>query len=241
MTCMTATPEPPAARTDRGRVRDHNEDSYLLQWPVALVADGLGGHPGGEDASRVAVEVAGDVLASEPPSTETLVTAWEAAHRAVAEEGAASGRVGMATTLVGGVLSPDGSTLYLANVGDSRAYHLTGAGLRQLTVDDNEAQELVRYGVLTREQARVHPARFWLSQSVGRGDVQVRTQAVPVAGGRLLLCSDGLLELDDVRVEALLRAAPDPRAAVDALVETVLAETPAADNITVLVADLPAR
>jgi PPM family protein phosphatase len=231
------------ARTHRGHVREGNEDAYALEPPVLLVADGLGGHPGGEDASRVAAHTAAafltDAVAQGTPGEETLVKAWRAADAAVREEAGDSGRPGMGTTMVGGLVSADGETLYLANVGDSRAYLLGEEGLRLVTEDDNEAAEMVRRGLLTRDQARSHPGRFWLSQAVGFGTVEVRTQTLPCRGERLLLCSDGLLELPESRVEALLRDAASPQEAADALVDTVLGETEASDNVTVVVADLP--
>lgn len=227
------------ARTDRGHVRAGNEDCYALEPPLMLVADGLGGHPGGADASRIAVHTAAAVLTKEPAGVPALCQAWEAADSAIQDEAANSGRPGMGTTLVGGVLSPDGGTLYLANVGDSRAYVLDSAGLRQLTEDDNEAAEMVRRGALTREQARLHPGRFWISQALGLGPVDVRTQTLPTRGERLLLCSDGLLDLPDERVGTLLAEADTPRQAADRLVDAVLNDTEASDNVTVLVADLP--
>lgn len=238
------TPEWTAhARTDRGHMRERNEDAFALEGPVALVADGLGGHPGGEDASRVAVHAAArhlaDAAEKETLDEDTLVEAWREADAAVRAEAQDSGRPGMGTTLVGGLVSPDGQTLHLANVGDSRAYLLDDEGLHLVTEDDNEAAEMVRRGLLTRDQARSHPGRFWLSQAIGFGTVEVRAQTLPCRGERLLLCSDGLLELPEDRVEALLRDAATPEQAVDALVDIVLGETQASDNVTVLVADLP--
>lgn len=228
-----------AARTDVGRLRENNEDAYALNPPVLLVADGLGGHPGGEDASRIAAHTAADVLAGEAPGESALRRAWLAADEAIQEEAAESGRPGMGTTMVGGVVAADDSAFYLANVGDSRAYVLTDDGLRQLTDDDNEAAEMVRRGVITRDEARLHPGRFWLSQALGLGGVVVRTQVVPTQGQRLLLCTDGLLELDDAQVAKILQDAGSPQDAVDALVEAVLTTTEASDNVTVLVADMP--
>lgn len=228
-----------AARTDVGHLRASNEDAYALEPPVLLVADGLGGHPGGEDASRIGTHTAAASLGRSTPGEDALREAWLAADKAIQDEGSDSGRPGMATTLVGGVVAQDGSRLFLANVGDSRAYVLTDSGLRQLTEDDNEAAEMVRRGAISRDEARIHPARFWLSQALGLGSVEVRTQVVPTQGQRLLLCTDGLLELDDAQVGKILQDSPTPQEAVDALVDAVLTTTEASDNVTVLVADLP--
>ncbi|MGH8868565.1 MAG: PP2C family protein-serine/threonine phosphatase [Actinomycetes bacterium] len=235
------TPEWTAyARTDRGRVRERNEDAYVLEPPVLLVADGLGGHPGGDDASRVGSHTAALVLSKEPPGEDALREAFLAADRAVRDEAEESARPGMGTTLVGGVVSVENGTLYLANVGDSRAYLLDDDALHLVTEDDNEAAEMVRRRLITRDAARTHPGRFWLSQALGIGTIEVRTQAQPLRGQRLLLCSDGLLELSEERVESVLRESGSPEEASGALVDAVLEGTAASDNVTVLVADLPA-
>ncbi len=232
---MKSTPF--AAVTHVGQVRTNNEDAWGCRHELWVVADGMGGHAGGEVASRLAVDT---VLAGLDGATRheaTIIGAYGDAHRAVLD--AADGDLaGMGTTLV--LAGRDGSDVLVANVGDSRAYLLTGAGLSQLTTDDNEAELLSARGAITAEQARVHPGQYILTASLGgwNGPAPVpvvQRLAEPV--GRLMLCSDGLNgELDDAQIAAgLLEGTPDQ--AAHRLVEAAVAAG-GRDNVTVLVVDL---
>ncbi len=234
-----------AGLTDVGRVREQNEDAFVLADNVWVVADGLGGHAGGEVASDIAARTAADVLLAGRGSghghgpEQLMVKAFEDAHAAV--QAAAAQETGlddMGTTLVAGYRDDDGG-LHLGSVGDSRAYRLTGTGLEQLTTDDNEAEELVAAGVITRAQARVHPGQFSLTKALLAYDLEppVPRIASIYGPGRLLLCSDGLMaELDDQQISRLL-AAGAPADAAASLVQATL-EAGASDNVTVVVVDL---
>ena len=223
-----------AVRTHVGHVRDGNEDAHVVSETAWVVADGLGGHHGGEVASRLAAQAAHEVLAGSGDAAE----AFRAASTAVT--GGADGDASLArmgTTLVVAVL--DGDAVTVGGVGDSRVYWLDGAGLRQVTVDDNEAERLAAAGVITREQARTHPGQFVLTRCLLAGDTDPPLpQTVSLPGhGRLLLCTDGLTsEVDDPDVATLLGSGSVGEAA-DALVAAAL-DAGGSDNVTVVVVDL---
>ncbi len=232
-----------AGLTHVGWVRKQNEDAFVLADKVWVVADGLGGHAGGEVASDIAARTAAAVLlagrgAARGPE-HLLIKAFEDAHAAV--QAAAAQETGlddMGTTLVAGYRDDDGG-VHLGSVGDSRAYRLTGTGLEQLTTDDNEAEELVAAGLITRAQARVHPGQFSLTKALLAYELEPPVpQVVSIYGpGRLLLCSDGLMaELDDEQIGRLL-AAGAPADSAAALVQATL-EAGASDNVTIVVVDL---
>ena len=226
-----------AGATDVGLVRSNNEDSYVIVDDVWIVADGLGGHAGGEIASRFAVQAAAHALTE---GGADLVGAVTLAHEAIAHALREHPELaGMGTTLVVAQRDAQGD-VRIANVGDSRAYLLANGELVQLTVDDNHAQELVDRGELTPEQARVHPGQYWISKALGLGDREPPTPKItelPVASGRLLLCTDGLnSEVTDTQIAELL-AEGDPADACDALVAAALLAG-GRDNVTVVVVDI---
>lgn len=228
------------ASSHRGARRKLNEDSYLASPSAFFVADGMGGHEAGEVASAMAID------ALRPLSWLNVVTAQDVrdrlhvAHDDVSGIAAPEGR-GAGTTLTGVVVSEqDGLPYWLvANVGDSRTYHLVDGRLEQISVDHSEVQELVDAGALTPAQAAHHPRRHVVTRALGAA---ARPDAdywyLPLStGDRLLVCSDGLTtELDDDRIAALLVAHTEPQGAADALVQAALAAG-GRDNITVLVVD----
>lgn len=228
-----------AARTHLGHVRSNNEDSHVATGSVWVVADGLGGHHGGEVASEVGARAAAEVLADADDVAGAADLAVSTAHRAITDRAAGDdGLTRMGTTLVTAALATD-RVVHVASVGDSRAYWLDGAGLRQVTVDDNEAEQLAAAGVLTREQARTHPGQYVLTSSLIAGDEpSPRPQTYALEGsGRLLLCTDGLTsEVDDPDVATLLGSGSVDDAA-DALVAAAL-DGGGSDNVTVVVVDL---
>jgi serine/threonine protein phosphatase PrpC len=228
-----------AARTHVGHVRTGNEDFHVVTDDAWVVADGMGGHPGGEVASELAARAAADALTAADDPSGAAEAAFAAAQRALRERaGAEPGLARMGTTLVTAVRGPDGR-LHVASAGDSRAYWLDGSGLRQVTRDDNEAEQLVAVGVLDREQARHHPGQFVLTNCLiaDHHDVEHQEHVVE-GGGRLLLCTDGLSsEVDDDEIARLL-ADGDADHAADALVQAAL-DGGGSDNVTVVVVDLP--
>jgi serine/threonine protein phosphatase PrpC len=229
-----------AARTHVGRVREGNEDAHVVTDDAWVVADGMGGHPGGEVASELAARAAADVLTGADDPSGVAEAAFTAAQQALRERaGAEPALARMGTTLVTAVRGPDGR-LHVASAGDSRAYWLDGSGLRQVTRDDNEAEQLVVAGVLDREQARHHPGQFVLTNCLIANDPapQVHQEHVVEGGGRLLLCTDGLSsEVDDGEIARLLGDG-DVDHAADALVQAAL-DGGGSDNVTVVVVDLP--
>jgi protein phosphatase len=210
-------------RSETGHVRKRNEDALLVDagGRVFAVADGMGGHPAGDVASAVAIARLRDFFqaydGSDPAGT--VVSALEEAHAAVlAEAEAEPDRRGMGSTAVVALMADEAA--WVAHVGDSRCYLLAGAdGLRQVTDD--------------------HGAGGYLTQALGL-DRGIRPDVVSVplaAGGRLLLCTDGLTNMvDDREIAAILRAGDDAQAASDALTAAAL-DAGGVDNVTVIVID----
>ena len=230
-----------AAETDRGRVRPTNQDAVLAAGTLFAVADGMGGAPGGEMASEVALQTLAERWASD--TADTLGAACRAAGLAVWERARDDADLeGAGTTLTAVAVERGGDddvTLVIANVGDSRAYLLDGAGLRQLTDDHSLVADLVRAGQVPAAEARTHPQRNILTRALGVApDIEADVVEVRApAGSRLLLCTDGLhLELDDDRIAEVLGAG-DPAAAAAALVRAADAAG-GRDNTSVVVVDL---
>ena len=229
-----------ASATDIGLVRDHNEDALLLREPLFAVADGMGGHLGGEVASSAALERLAAVF--DERGSDGLA---EAVHEANAEVFAQSVRdaevAGMGTTLTAAVLV--GTDLLLAHVGDSRAYLLHDGELRRLTEDHTLVGEMVRKGSLSERQARSHPQRSILTRALGiEPAVEVDRLSLPIGDrDRVLLCSDGLNSMiEDSEIRRILSDEGEPRAACDRLVEAANAMG-GVDNTTVVVLDFEAE
>jgi protein phosphatase len=223
------------AATDVGRVRDGNEDAYLVDDVTGLVAvaDGIGGHRAGEVASATAIEA----LRSAITSGRTLREAIEDANEAVFAKAQTDVNLrGMGTTLTVGTLVAD-NTILLGHVGDSRAYLLHDGELRQVTVDHSLVEELVQEGRLTADEAAVHPQRSIITRSIGT-DPTVDVDVYPVelnVGDRLLLCSDGLTDMvHPEEIAATLRREDDPTRASAALVDAAN-QAGGVDNITVVI------
>ena len=183
--------------TDKGRVRRLNEDYYYLpefSERFIAVADGMGGHAAGEVASFIAVKHLAASLRKAPCAGEArLLTAIEEANSAVyAAANSDVSREGMGTTLT--ALWFSGNIVYLGHVGDSRAYRLRDGKLTQLSEDHSYVEELVKSGVITREQARTHPKRNLITRCIGVFNA-IDPQIVKLdhrEADRYLLCSDGL-------------------------------------------------
>jgi protein phosphatase len=228
--------------TDVGRVRVINEDFHVESMSLFAVADGMGGHAGGEVAARTAIEALSSAFTLDS-TAEGLLGAVRAANRAVLEKSLGEPELfGMGTTLTVAALveTGEGDRLVIANVGDSRAYRLHDGALDQLTVDHSVAEELVARGELTEAEAAVHPHRHILTRALGiEGEVAVDARLlVPEEGDRYLLCSDGLSnELSPDRISGVLSATEDPQVAAASLVR-LANEHGGADNITVVVLDV---
>lgn len=235
----------PGAATDVGRVRASNQDNLLVAEADDLfaVADGMGGHQGGEEASAVAVAALRAAYRGRDDA-DGLVESVRRANSAVwqrsREDPALSG---MGTTLTAAALVrvAGEERLAVTNVGDSRAYLFRDGQLTQLTDDDSLVGEMVRKGELTEEEAAVHPNRHVLTRALGMDpdlEVGAPVEVLPRAGDRLLLCSDGLFnELGEPDITAVLRRLPDPGEAARELVARARTAG-GSDNITVVVVDV---
>jgi PPM family protein phosphatase len=224
-----------AYRSDVGRQRSANEDSYYARAPLFAVADGMGGAQAGEVASRIAAESFQPAAAREGSPEAYLRSIAEDANTRIHRLARAdSTRSGMGTTLTAALL--DGDELSVAHVGDSRAYRWRDGELKLLTSDHSLVEELRRQGRLTEEQAEGHPQRSIITRALGpEPEVAVDTMTYRARPGDVyLLCSDGLTTMiKEARIAEVLAAADGLDEAVDQLV----AEANAAggrDNITVV-------
>jgi protein phosphatase len=223
------------AATDIGQVREGNEDSYLLLDPLYAVADGMGGHRGGEVASSMAIDTIKRLFEA---GEGTLTSNVEEANREVFERSSTDAEVrGMGTTLT--AVQVEGSRVRLAHVGDSRAYVLRGGRLHMLTKDHTLVAKMVEEGEITEAEAETHPHRSVVTRALGvERTVQVDEGYLELRDGdRLLLCSDGLTGMvPHERIEALLNEIRDPQQAVDRLVR-LANEAGGIDNITAVLLD----
>jgi protein phosphatase len=245
--------------TDVGQTRSRNEDSLAIlpDLGVAVVADGMGGHPGGDVASRVAAEAATRSLAESLPGTEypkevmrsSVISAHEAIRLAVEKDPELEG---MGTTITAFALDSTRDSFVLGHVGDSRAYRFRGGELTQLTKDDTWVQERIDAEQLTPDQARRHPFAHLLTQCLGLSDIPVPH----IIGGSVqpgdiyLLCTDGLVGMlqDPELTEILARgtsangAPADPSHRLQVAQELVDAANGAGgyDNITAVLVTIEA-
>ncbi|WP_134324171.1 PP2C family protein-serine/threonine phosphatase [Cumulibacter soli] len=229
-----------AARSDRGLVRSNNQDSVFAGPRLLAVADGMGGHVGGEIASGIVISAieyldeddsGGDMLEALRGAVDT---GTEILRETVAERPELDG---MGTTLTAMLFN--GRRIGVCHVGDSRAYLFRDNELHQLTHDDTFVQALIDEGRITQEEADVHPQRSVILRALNGMDVDpdlsIREGR---AGDRYLLCSDGLSSFVSAeRIEKVLRTSEAPGPAADALVDFAL-RAGGPDNVTVIVADL---
>ncbi len=236
-----------ASRSDVGRVRSTNEDACgefenADGYRMLVVADGMGGHAGGETASRLALETLGRIFEREFGDADTLLArAFRAANDEVYRAGAADPALrGMGTTGVALLIGPRDEA-WVAHVGDSRAYRLREGRLDRITEDHTWIGEEVRSGRLSHDEARLHPLRNVLLRSIGVGTrVEASVTAIDLkANDRYLLCSDGLWsELEESAIAEVLASGP-PADVADELIDRANA-CGGSDNVTVQVAALPA-
>jgi PPM family protein phosphatase len=211
-----------AHRTDTGRQRHANEDSYFARAPLFAVADGMGGAQAGEVASRIAAGAFehGQVSEQAPAEGQLEELAQKANRRIhkLAQED--SSRAGMGTTLTAAMVRDD--EVALGHVGDSRAYVLRDGKLKRLTKDHSLVEELRRQGRLTEEQAEEHPQRSIITRALGpEPSVNVDTMTFPARDGDVyLLCSDGLTTMiSDDQIREILVGSKSLRGAVNRLVD----------------------
>jgi PPM family protein phosphatase len=241
---MTALALEFAVRTDVGPVRANNEDAAYASPRLVAVADGVGGAAAGEVASRAAIDAlkALDGRRLDRPLPEALRAAIDDGNARIGFIASCRPRTsGMSTTLTAVALGDDGYAV--ANVGDSRSYLLRDGALRQITRDDSLVQRLVDTGAVTPEEARHHPQRSLVVETLDGDPARTAPAVATLAarrGDRLLLCSDGLTDYADEDAIAAALRLPDRAAAAERLVALAL-DAGARDNVSVVVADVVAH
>ncbi|MBW2722799.1 MAG: Stp1/IreP family PP2C-type Ser/Thr phosphatase [Deltaproteobacteria bacterium] len=235
-----------ASLSDVGQVRSSNQDycdDFLSPSGnrLLVVADGMGGHRGGATASRIATETIGEVfMRATEESSEILYEALTEANRRVHQQSIDDPELrGMGTTVVALLFDTEGC-VWVAHVGDSRAYRLHADGMEQITQDHSVVGEMVRRGLITAEEAEVHPRRNEILRSVGvEGQVEIDVaQVVTAPGDFFILCSDGLTGLvSDLEIARIVQS-ETPENAARQLVD-LANDLGGHDNITVQVARVP--
>jgi serine/threonine protein phosphatase PrpC len=242
------------SKTDRGRVRQNNEDTLAVVQELNLwvISDGMGGETHGELASAIAVETivahcrqssgdlpfpnSGESWAENSKRDNQLLVAAHLANREIFNSASQnSDRRGMGATVVAGWL--DENRLSLVNVGDSRAYYLYSGEIEQLTADHTLVAEQVRRGIISLSQASTATLQNVLIRALGaHAEVEPDVREFEVdPNGTLLLCSDGLTRMVvDSKIANTILAAPNAQSAADRLV-TLANENGGQDNITVIV------
>lgn len=228
------------ARTDTGRVREGNEDSYLAEPPLFAVADGMGGHLAGDVASATAVEVIRKERKDlSPDDPDSLAAMLQHANEAIWDRAQSDpGLRGMGTTCTLALV--DEQVAQLAHVGDSRAYLLRDGQLTQVTQDHTLVGRMVSEGRLSPEDAEHHPQRSIITRALGvDANVDIDVMTLELAeGDRLLLCSDGLSAMVGAdAIRGVLESLADPQQAADELVDSAN-EAGGEDNVTVVVIDV---
>jgi PPM family protein phosphatase len=248
--------------TDVGSVREANEDSFTMaelskpqrwqggapaEWSATsggvllVVSDGMGGAKAGEVASALSVEaVLGGMMRAvreKPANGETLRRVIEQASDKVFQAAKRPDRKGMGATLTAVLI--DGSTAYIAQIGDSRAYLLRDGKIGQVTHDQSYVQLLVDAGIMTAEEAETSPRKNIILQVMGQEEVRVALGRVTLKpNDRLLLCSDGLTNVvDDATINAVAKP-PGEIAKASAALIALTKEGGAPDNVTVILAEV---
>lgn len=228
------------SRTHIGNVRASNQDSVLNEENSRLygVADGMGGHNGGDIASQMAVLMLPRILESMDASEENLLAGFEQVNRLIFEEQLKDQVLsGMGTTLT--VLWERDQEIILGHIGDSRAYRMRNGNIEQMSMDHSVVGEMVREGLITEEQAMKHPYRNVITQAVGTSETlnpDIKT-IKKQKGDKYILCSDGLYEYvskEEMR-DLLLRNAPED--AAEQMIKKAL-EAGGKDNVTVMIAEV---
>ncbi len=231
------------SRTHIGNVRKSNQDALILlpgAYDLYGVADGMGGHKAGDVASRMAVEKLKEMLGDQKPSEELLRAAIEEANRSIFEtQKTSEDFTGMGTTVT--VIWEDKRRMLLGHVGDSRAYRVRNGKIEQVSQDHSMVAELVRDGLITPEEALVHPYRNIITRALG-ADETVNVDILTLnkrKGDKFLLCSDGLSEYvrDNEMLDILLRMPMNE--AADELLSMAL-EGGGHDNISLVIAEVGA-
>ena len=224
-------------RTDTGKIRKSNQDTVILADGLFGIADGMGGHNGGETASRGLRDGLVRELQGKPASMQGLEEAVRKVNLELWEQQEADASLtGMGTTLTAIWMAE--RDMLIAQVGDSRAYLLRNGEMKQMTEDHSMVADMVRRGILTEDQAACHPMRNYITRAIGTEDTieidgyTVRRQQ----GDRWLICSDGLYGQMPKTVLNTLSAIEDPEEAADALLNEALTNG-GRDNISLILID----
>ncbi len=224
-------------RTDVGRQRQANEDSYMARAPLFVVADGMGGAQAGEVASLTAIQAFQAGLPQGNPEEAIERTIAEANRNIYDQAHSDPSLSGMGTTITAASVDADSEQVVIGHVGDSRAYRLRDGIIQRLTKDHSLVEEMRRRGQITEEQAEDHPQRSIITRALGpEPEVQADLTSVPADPGDIfLLCSDGLTTMiGDEKIRDILMSATT----LDAAARTLVDEANRAggrDNITVIV------
>lgn len=236
-------------KTDRGMVREINEDSYNIivgyaEVPVSFViADGMGGHNSGEVASKMAVDIVSDYIIKHPEALikdEDLLSAIKGImEKANADVYASSMQNqvnhGMGTTLILAVVYE--GVLYIGHVGDSRVYLVREDNIKRITTDHSYIEELIKMGSLTREEAENHPQKNIITRALGCSqDIQIDTYSLEIKDDDIfVLCTDGLTNMIcEEEIKNVVQSIDDPEEACAELVNRANKKG-GGDNITVVV------
>lgn len=232
-----------AGCTDVGRKRDVNQDAFLAEYPLFIVADGMGGHIGGEIASQSVVDrlqalvESGTIEPTELDEALVLAARDMTDHPEATDEGTGTTLTGIYVDEVDGVMS-----IVALNIGDSRVYLQRGEQLMQVTTDHSLVQELVAAGRLSEEEAETHPYSNVITRAVGPTEhvspdyVRIDVQA----GDRYVICSDGLTkELTDYGILHFLHENADPADAATAMMTAAL-DNGGRDNVSIVIVDVTA-
>lgn len=227
-----------AGRTDRGKVRELNEDTFGYHDQLFVVADGMGGHQAGEVASAIAVEtflkadLTGDTKLA---LQKTLVVA----NQAILKQAELSKDLnGMGTTIA--VLYLGVALAYVTHIGDSRVYYLSDNNFQQLTSDHSLVNELVKTGEITVEEAKSHPKRNILTHALGSNET-LDPEIIEIKvtkGDKFLLCSDGLTgAVTETLIKEFMACENEPETIVNQLIDSAN-DSGGADNITVILVEI---
>lgn len=235
-----------SAMTDVGMCRKINEDNYYVKadgaFPYAIVADGMGGHKAGEIASMMLVDVIKNHLENKLNETMDYVEAGETVRKAFISANSIIYKyaenhykiMGMGTTATLAMVYKE--RLITAHVGDSRAYTITSEEIKQVTRDHSYVQELVSMGKITKEEAKHHPKKNFITRAMGAEEtVKVDVNIRPYNGETVLLCSDGLVNyVEDEEIKDIVLNNIDLNAMTEQLVDSANSRG-GKDNITVII------
>ena len=234
--------------TNKGLMRENNEDNFIVEeserYNLYAVADGMGGHKAGEVASSIAIETIRDIFKKSSSNTDFkapafIIESFEAANKKVREEALCKDECsGMGTTITMAVIDLELNIVYIANVGDSRAYLIKDNEIIQITEDHTYVHELLKDGRITIEEAKHHPKRNVITRAVGSEEyVQADIFEIELSNDDIiLLCTDGLTtHLTDEEILGIIKEFGCAES-VQRLIK-LANDNGGTDNITIIIVD----